>query len=1204
MRRVLEWLRGNVQNVFLVISLLLLVVCGVDRDDTSDIQAVASGVQKRLSHMENRMLQFVSQAFETAPEQWLFMDNLPRDMVIYKYVDDTLQSWVNSFPLFNDNLNSINYNRLSRTQTYFSPLLSEVSEVPSYLNIGSNWYLVRSFSKGNVKLLCGLAIKGESNQASLFSGVNPKLSLSSKFTILPLPFSEGVHVRSLQGNPVFSVAYSQDVADTETPTHSSLKWVTLMFCCMTLYALFLKRRTFASFSITALALMASLFLAFSWAKASAGVSSGIFSPAVYADTNLFSSLGELLLHNLALFILALSLFLMRRRFMLWFCKQRPFARVLYGGVFAVFGLMLLAYIHISLKSVIFNSNIVLEVFKLDELSVYSFLVFVSAIMLFMAFLFYLQLLSPVLMKSKFTIFNWKFLLKYSLVVAMYMMAVFSLYGRTREMDRISVWMNRLSVKRDLGTELLLRNVEDGIAQDMVINELVLGDYPTQMIADRLSEYYLGRLFTSYDIKVTQGELLAGSAGTYFRSLLANSSPLHANSHFYYVNDHTGKMRYLGLFIYIGKDNSLKRLYVELDSKLMKPQRGYSGIFPDNYGGGYNIPMAYSYAKYVSGTLVFYRGSYNFPVSVSRDYVQSFPEGISRVFIRRSEVFVNRLSDEDMILIARPRRTVIPYLISYSYMSFLTIMCMFLILLWKPAKKDTVMKSKSFRARIMGLLIITVTGTFALLTVTTVIFFVNRDVKVRNEILNDKLQSIHSMMQDVSRRAGGIDDLLSFDVRMLLENIAGNTLTDINLYDTGGHLRQSTRSDIQYGAMASSKMDPDAFYNIVHLKRKTFVNQENISGKPIYSLYAPVINGEGKLIAILNMPYYEQTTDFRKDIFSTSAAIINIFLLLVVAVIAIGAAITKALFRPLSDLYERMGDTDIFNSSRRIEYDNNDEISYIVGAYNRMLDNLQDSSRRLATIEREQAWKEMASQIAHDIKNPLTPMRLNIQHLLRMKHNADPNLDLKMERICNSLLEQIDVMTDTVTEFSSVAKLNVEQNQVLDLTEILNEQRVFFEGYECVNIHFRVAGEMIDEKYYVLGPKSQMTRVFYNLLTNAVQALTPAYKASGVKGDIVVTLSKYTAAEDSDFGTPGDRYVRVDIEDNGPGVPAENMPKLFTPKFTTKSTGTGLGLVICKNVVEMIDGTVKYYTSEEFGGADFRVMIPEYSEFISVSGKSV
>ena len=188
-----------------------------------------------------------------------------------------------------------------------------------------------------------------------------------------------------------------------------------------------------------------------------------------------------------------------------------------------------------------------------------------------------------------------------------------------------------------------------------------------------------------------------------------------------------------------------------------------------------------------------------------------------------------------------------------------------------------------------------------------------------------------------------------------------------------------------------------------------------------------------------------------------------------------------------------------------------------------------------------------------------------------------------------------MLADTATEFSSFARFNMEESEDIDLDAALREQMVLFGGYEGIDIEYRRAGEMVGETYHIYAPKSQMIRVFVNLMTNAVQALEPYQPKTGRRGKIYVTLTKFTAGKDSGWGRPGMRYVRVDVEDNGPGVSPENMKKLFTPRFTTKSSGSGLGLAICKSVVEQVGGTIEYHASEELGGADFRVSVPEYSE---------
>lgn len=1201
-----HWTGRNIHVVFLLAAVVFFCLSVLEKGETADIGKAARSVERRLGRLDGKMEKYVSKVLELPVSQWADAGNVPDYIVIYKYVNDTLHSWINHFPLRNDEIIDgehfgVRYNRLSRVQTLFMPLLSGVTETPSYMNIGSQWFVMRSYQKGRVKLICGILIKEDAEpMIASFGGINHKLKVPENMTVCPVAYSDGCTIKD--GDvPVFNLVFKKGGLPDWSPAYSWFKWTALFLVLGAFFSYYVKKRNPLSFLAFVVAAGASTFFTFGWAARMRDYS-GLFSPVVYADSSLHASLGAFLLSNLYIFIVLLAVFISRKRLMLWYSKHSRPLKTVYAVAVSLFSASLMVYIHFSLKSLIFNSNIVLEVFRLDELSIYSFLVYGSYMILFMGLLFIMQLALPLVAGKKFTVFSGRFLLRYSLCVALYLVATVSFFSHNKEIKMVRAWTNRLSVERDLSTELLLRMVEEGIEQDRFIHLYMAIPNGSMIIAEHLGESYFSSLSTGYDITVTvcgeKDRLLLGDGShdsdcfAYFNNILSQGIPLNNDSHFFYINDQSGRIRYLGLFMYRVRDVGLMRLYIEIDSRLMKEQRGYSDIFPETGGMGFNIPSDYSYAKYISGSLVFYRGVYNFPVSADSEFSGSFPEGFSHRVKGRDVVFVNKLSSGDIIIITRERRSVFPYFVSFSYISLFTIPLMMLLLLWKPKRANIPLRFNSFRTKIMVLLLGTISGTVLLLTVSMVLFYAGRNARVRSEQMGEKLHTVQSMFMDVSRNASSIEALMNGDVKTAMDRIAAYTHTDINLYDVHGHLMRSTRNELYYLSLAGSKIDPDAFYNIVHEHRKSFFNKEEIAGKSFYSLYAPVINDAGSLIAIINIPYFEQTESFRKELISTTAAIINIFVIMIIVVVIIGAALTTSLFRPLLKLYERMEKTDLFSSPEKIDYDNNDEVSYIVKAYNRMIDNMTDSTRRFALSEREQAWRDMARQIAHEIKNPLTPMRLNIQHLLRMKQNGVPDLGDKLEKICNSLLEQIDVLADTATEFSSFAKFNVEESVDVDLDVTLREQIVLFGSYEGIDIEYRRAGEMVGETYHIFAPKSQMIRVFVNLLTNAVQALEPSVLTSSARGRIYVTLTKYTADQDSAWGIPGVRYVRVDVEDNGPGVSLENRSKLFTPKFTTKNSGSGLGLAICKSVVEQIGGTIIYSTSEELGGADFRVIVPE------------
>ena len=252
----------------------------------------------------------------------------------------------------------------------------------------------------------------------------------------------------------------------------------------------------------------------------------------------------------------------------------------------------------------------------------------------------------------------------------------------------------------------------------------------------------------------------------------------------------------------------------------------------------------------------------------------------------------------------------------------------------------------------------------------------------------------------------------------------------------------------------------------------------------------------------------------------------------------------------------------------------------------MVRDLSDSTRQLAQAERDNAWSQMARQVAHEIKNPLTPINLELQRLIRLKQKGNPAWEEKFDKVSAVVLEHIDILTDTANEFSTFAKLYSEEPVLLDLDRILKDQLLIFDNKENIRISYLGMADA-----YVVAPKPQLIRVFVNLITNAIQAVemhqseVEAEDGEQFAGKVTIYLRNSTK----------DGFYDVVVDDNGTGVKEENVGKLFTPNFTTKSAGTGLGLAICRNIMEKCGGEISYKRSYSLGGASFTVTIPKKND---------
>jgi nitrogen fixation/metabolism regulation signal transduction histidine kinase len=311
-------------------------------------------------------------------------------------------------------------------------------------------------------------------------------------------------------------------------------------------------------------------------------------------------------------------------------------------------------------------------------------------------------------------------------------------------------------------------------------------------------------------------------------------------------------------------------------------------------------------------------------------------------------------------------------------------------------------------------------------------------------------------------------------------------------------------------------------------------------------------------------------------------IITVFLLLLILARFFSARVVDKMFGPLIDMGAKMKEART-NGLEYIIYERDDEISSLVRAYNLMVHDLSVSSREAAQVERDKAWSQMARQVAHEIKNPLTPMKLQIQRIVRLRQKQVPGWEERLDAIIPVILESIDTLTDTANEFSTFAKLYSEEPQLINLDSLAQDEVTLFDDKQNITFHY-----MGLQDSWVMGPKPQLARVFVNLLTNAVQAIENQQNDDSEAGMPVrhgeIILSIRNSAKDG--------FYDIVFEDNGPGVKDENRNKLFVPNFTTKSSGTGLGLAICKNIIDRCGGDISYSRSFTLEGACFTIHFPK------------
>ncbi len=294
------------------------------------------------------------------------------------------------------------------------------------------------------------------------------------------------------------------------------------------------------------------------------------------------------------------------------------------------------------------------------------------------------------------------------------------------------------------------------------------------------------------------------------------------------------------------------------------------------------------------------------------------------------------------------------------------------------------------------------------------------------------------------------------------------------------------------------------------------------------------------------------------------------LLLSIAII-IAIVITNSITQPIASIGDKLSNLSL-EKNQPLEWDRQDEIGRLVDTYNQMIEKIAFQAKQLKRSEREEAWREMAKQVAHEIKNPLTPMKLNVQYLLRAGDQQDPaQMQNLINRISNTLIEQIDSLSRIAAEFSNFAQMPKIQLSEFSLNQLLQSTVHLYQ--DQMNEELSVQLEMPEDDIWIKADKEQLMRVLTNLIKNGIQAIP-----EDRKGCIRLQL------------TSKDQKARICVRDNGSGIPEEIQPKVFVPNFTTKSSGTGLGLAISKNIIEAVNGRI-YFETEQNKGTSFFIDLP-------------
>lgn len=961
----------------------------------------------------------------------------------------------------------------------------------------------------------------------------------------------------------------------------------------------------------------------------------LFSPSIYADANSvwLTSLGDLLINIVLLFYLSYVIF---NEFDFDVLQKRIKKRSRIPVTFLVFlGYFWFSWLITQLfTGLIQNSNIPFGINNIFSLNQYSYIgIIIFGLLLFVYFLFADKMIA-VLRQLQLTnrqyalvliaaaaihifisqwlgildmvIVMWPFVLIISIALVrrnqssypfsgiVLLVFLFSLFAvhlllkqtDSKEKESRKVYAEKLAAEQDPVAELLFQDVEQKINADSVLVSFVSG--PNKQPAEfekRIKQQYFSGFWEKYDVHVAlfdsmcvpiiKSQNAVFDNTIYFDDLIANGARQTTCEHFYFLNSTSGKISYLAklpLYKNPRKQQKFGTLYVELDAKFISDEIGFPELLLDRNIGLSQELTNYSYAKYKHGQLTNQYGK--FPYNMTAGIFGTTKDEFTFL---NSDGFNHLLYVADpqtLIVLSKRSEGRIGRVTTFSYLFTFFSLLLLSILFVRQISLGQLLENFSFKYRIQILLVFIVLLSLALFGGGT-IYYINQQFETKNE--ENISEKIHSVLIDTEEKLDAENKLnasLSEYVSFVLKKSSSVFFTDVNLYDTHGNLYASSSSKVFDEGLTSKKMNPEAYLQMAVLGKTEFVHDERIGKLEYLSAYIPFKTKDGKLLAYLNLPYFAKQSELEKEISGFLVALINIYVLLFVLSIITAIFISNYVTKPLKLIQDKLSNMRLGKTNEPIEWKENDEIGNLVSEYNRMIQELSKSAELLAKSERESAWREMAKQVAHEIKNPLTPMKLSVQHLQRTYKDHAPDMDEKMERLTKTIVEQIDTLSSIATEFSNFAKMPKANLERIDVQLVLSNALALFHDSARVKIHF---ANNVSAPAFVLADKEQLLRVFNNLLKNATQAI-PEERA----GIITITLNK----------EPG--FFVISIADNGNGIADEVVDKIFMPNFTTKTGGMGLGLAMVKNIVETAGGRIWFETKSNAGSV-FYVALPASAE---------
>ena len=834
----------------------------------------------------------------------------------------------------------------------------------------------------------------------------------------------------------------------------------------------------------------------------------------------------------------------------------------------------------------FTSTILLAISILVD---FPLLYLLTALVIFTSLLYQLNLPRYL---QRFSYVSFLYLFTGALLSAV--VGAISMYDASNEIlvDNKLKFSNQILLKNDILAEYQLHEASKKIAGDLLIKDRMSNPLASrEIIKDKIKRYYLSNYFNKYlvTIHIFDKEGVAHDINKpdlvkyrtdYQRPQYATDYPnlyfFNEESSLFPIN--SGARRYFSFVTVRQYDVPVGHIVIELQPKRIIPDQVYPELFVDRrFTSTYNARQ-FDYAVYNNRQLQYSTSERAVTLNNIKAELNNTDAKVTETEKNGFHFLVHQVNNKTLV-ITSPGFGLNEGISNFSFffLVFVSAILVFLVIFSVYYLIQRV--NLNFAAKIQLYLNAAFFMPLLAVSITTLSIISNSYVEaVTNQYLNQASQ----IGNNVANTMDGLSnpDRQQEALRPLVNRIAKNMELDLNLFNEQGQLIISSQPLIYDNQLLSRYMNYAALQDIRQEGKSAIIYDESVGKLNYKSAYIAIRSfKDGRLMGILSIPFFESRDQLAVQITEILTNIVNIFTFIFIIFLIISYLASTLLTFPLQYITQKLRRTTLSNYNEPLTWDANDEIGLMVSEYNKMLVKLEESKAALAKNEKESAWREMARQVAHEIKNPLTPMKLNLQHLKRkMQHDYDKGIQSDdvplLSRSISNLIEQVDTLSDIASSFSSFAKMPIPKQERFELGSVVKSAVGLFRGKDCT-IHLD-----IDRGFYIVeGDKQLMSRIINNLLINAQQAVPEPRQP-----DISVRVQK------SDTNV-----ILITIADNGSGIPPEVQKKIFLPNFSTKYTGSGIGLAIAKRGIDHAGGRIWFDTSAE-EGTTFYIELPLIAEY--------